>query len=104
MRPQAAYDRTKAQFKRDAFSYDEERDIYICPSGKALRVKNLYRSDSGLFWEYWAERRDCRDCLLREKCLSANDRQDARELMDSYFKPSSGGIFQNARNRRTGRR
>jgi len=88
VRPQAAYDRTKAEFKREAFSYDEEQDLYTCPNGKMLQARRLYRSDSGLFWEYWAERRECRDCLLRENCLSANDRQGARKLMDSYFKPS----------------
>ena len=84
----AVYDRTQVEFKRDAFRYDQEKDRYICPNGKTLRAKRLYRSDSGLFWEYWAEREDCRACPLREKCLSANDRQGARKLSDSYFKPS----------------
>ena len=88
VRPQAVYDRTQVEFKRDAFRYDQEKDRYICPNGKTLRAKRLYRSDSGLFWEYWAERKDCRACPLREKCLSANDRQGARKLSDSYFKPS----------------
>ena len=88
VRPQAVYDRTQVEFKRDAFRYDQEKDRYICPNGKTLRAKRLYRSDSGLFWEYWAEREDCRACPLREKCLSANDRQGARQLSDSYFKPS----------------
>ena len=88
VRPQAVYDRTQVEFKRDAFRYDQKKDRYICPNGKTLRAKRLYRSDSGLFWEYWAEREDCRACPLREKCLSANDRQGARKLSDSYFKPS----------------
>ena len=88
VRPQAVYDRTQVEFKRDAFRYDQEKDRYICPNGKTLRAKRLYRSDSGLFWEYWAEREDCRACPLREKCVSANDRQGARKLSDSYFKPS----------------
>ena len=88
VRPQAVYDRTQVEFKRDAFRYDQEKDRYICPNGKTLRAKRLYRSDSGLFWEYWAEREDCRACPLREKCLSANDRQGARKLSDSYFTPS----------------
>ena len=88
VRPQAVYDRTQVEFKRDAVRDDQEKDGYICPNGKTLRAKRLYRSDSGLFWEYWAEREDCRACPLREKCLSANDRQGARKLSDSYFKPS----------------
>ena len=57
--PQPAHDRTKAEFKRDVFTYHGQRDVYLCPNGKELRPKRLYRSDSGLFWEYWANRRDC---------------------------------------------
>ena len=88
VRPQAVYDRTMVEFKRDAFRYDKEQDIYICPNKKVLRVKRLYRSGSGLFWEYWAEREDCGKCQWRKKCLCQSDRQGARKLSDSYFKPS----------------
>lgn len=88
VRPQPVHDRTQAELKRDAFRYDQEKDIYICPNGKTLRAKRLYRSGSGLFWEYWADRADCGKCPLRGKCLSANNQQGARKLSDSYFKPS----------------
>ena len=86
--PQPAHDRTKAEFKRDVFTYHGQRDVYLCPNGKELRPKRLYRSDSGLFWEYWADRRDCACCPLREKCLSETDKAGARKLQDSYFKHS----------------
>ena len=65
----------------------------ICPNGKELRPKRLYRSDSGLFWEYWANRRDCTCCPLREKCLSETDKAGARKLQDSYFKHSVQRYF-----------
>ena len=86
--PQPAHDRTKAEFKRDVFTYHGQRDVYLCPNGKELRPKRLYRSDSGLFWEYWADRRDCAYCPLREKCLSETDKAGSRKLQDSYFKHS----------------
>ncbi len=88
VRPQPVYDRTKAEFKRDAFTYDAQRDVYICPNGNTLRPKGLYRSGSGLFWEYWADKKDCGSCPLRGKCLSAEDKRGARKLLDSYFKSS----------------
>ena len=88
VRPQPAHDRTKVEFKRDAFTYDAAKDVYICPNGNVLRPKGLYRSGSGLFWEYWADKKDCGSCPLREKCLSAEDKRGARKLLDSYFKPS----------------
>lgn len=61
--PQPAHDRTKAGFKRDAFTYEEQRDVYLCPNGKELRRKRLCRSGSGLFWEYWADKKNCGSCL-----------------------------------------
>lgn len=88
VRPQPTHDRTQVEFKRDAFRYDQGEDVYICPDGKLLTKKRLYRSGSGLFWEYWASREDCGKCPLRQKCLSENDKQGARKLSDSYFKPS----------------
>lgn len=88
VRPQPVHDRTQVEFKRDAFHYDAERDVYVCPCGKELRIKGLFRSSSGLFWEYWADRRDCGRCPLRKKCLSEKDKRGARKLLDSYFKPS----------------
>ena len=88
VRPQPFADRTKVEFKRDAFSYDAENDVYQCPNGKELRVKGLYRSASGVYWEYWADRGDCRSCPFREKCLSENDKRGARRLLDTYFRPT----------------
>ena len=88
VRPQSSHDRTRAELKRESFSYDETEDVYLCPNGKELRAKGLYRSASGLFWEYWAQREDCAACPLRGKCLSQEDRHGARQLSDSYFKPA----------------
>ena len=42
--------------------------------------------NSGLFWEYWAEKKDCGSCPLRQKCLNETDKAGARKLQDSYFK------------------
>lgn len=88
VRPQSTHDLTQAEFKRDAFAYNEAGDVYLFPNRKKLQVKRLYRSASGLFWEYWAERKDCSGCPMRDRCLSKTDRHGARKLMDSYFKPA----------------
>ena len=88
VRPQPFADRTEVEFKRDAFFYDETQDLYRCPNGKELRVKGLYRSASGVYWEYWADRVDCQGCPLRAKCLSEKDKRGARKLLDTYFRPT----------------
>ena len=85
---QQTHDRTAVELRRDAFSYDETRDVYLCPNGKELRLKNLHRTASGLYWEYVAERKVCADCPFRSRCLRENDRRGARKLEDSYFRPS----------------
>ena len=85
--PHPAHNLTKAELKRDAFTYDGKQNVYHCPNGKQLRPKRLYRSGSGLFWEYWTDKKDCGSCPLRAKCLNEADKAGARKLRDSYFKP-----------------
>lgn len=61
-----------------------------CPSPPIrgeLRHKRPYRSGSGLFWEYWADKKDCSRCPLRQKCLNETDKAGTRKLQASYFKP-----------------
>ena len=85
--PRPAHNHTKAELNRDAFTYDGKQDVYHCPNGKQLRPKRLYRSGSGLFWEYWTDKKDCGSCPSRAKCLNEADKAGARKLRDSYFKP-----------------
>ena len=67
VRPQPFHDHTKVELKRDAFSYDGSRDMYISPNGKELRPNTLHRSASGLYWLYLADRQNRQSCLLRQK-------------------------------------
>ena len=94
--PQPVHDRTQAEFKRKAFSYQPDQDVYLCPQGKILTRKGLYRSASGLLWQYQAEKADCICCPVRDKCLSEYNRRGARKLEDNYFKPA----VQRSRSRR----
>ena len=87
VRPQPVHDHTKAELKRDAFSYDEAHDVYICPNKKRLKLNTLHRSARGLYWLYLADQADCQSCPLRQRCLSENDKRGARKLERSYFAP-----------------
>jgi len=56
------------------FCYDGEQDAYICPAGKLLRSSGtMYqrKGSSHRFQTYRASRKVCRQCPLREQCLSA---------------------------------
>ena len=85
VRPQKTAARANTQFTRDDFYRDENRDVYLCPGGKELRLRRLARSASGLFWEYQADKRDCALCSLRDKCLRESDKRGARKVSVSYF-------------------
>lgn len=78
-------DTTKVEFGTDAFSYDENRDVYRCPNGKELSLRNLHRSSSGLYWVYQAKLSDCRQCSLREKCLCDSHQCLGRRILRNYF-------------------
>ena len=84
-RPRKTVVQANTQFTQDDFRYDEERNVYLCPGEKELRLRRLARSVSGLFWEYHVDKRDCAACPLHDKCLSENDRRGARKVSVSYF-------------------
>ena len=46
VRPQKTAAWVSVQFTRDDFYRDENRDVYLCPGGKELRLKRLARSAS----------------------------------------------------------
>ena len=59
-------ERDDGTFMRADFSYDEERDIYICPAGKSLTTTG--RMSDGKTLYYRASKRDCELCPFKMKC------------------------------------
>jgi hypothetical protein len=59
--------REDGTFSRNDFTFDKERDVYICPAGKTLTTTGKLVND-GETLLYRASRRDCRSCLLRAQC------------------------------------
>lgn len=82
-RPQIQPDNAKTDMKRDSFVYDEEKDVYVCPNGKILKLTNLQRGSSGLSLLYRPERSDCIACPMREKCMTKSG--NVRTVSHSYF-------------------
>ena len=58
--------REDGTFSRDDFSFDKERDIYICPAGKFLTTTRKVVTDDQVL--YRARKRDCNVCPLRMRC------------------------------------
>ncbi len=76
-------DRSDGSFARSDFTYDHERDRYICPGGKELRqFHRAYATPrSGVhkdgFMRYRASKRDCDACALKPRCCPG---QPARKV------------------------
>lgn len=54
-------------FAKDAFSYESEQDVYICPAGKKL-IRSRYNPAKKQNEYCQAERGQCRDCAMKQGC------------------------------------
>jgi hypothetical protein len=53
------------------FSYDESKQVYLCPNGKELRCHARNQSNRFRTYDvYQARTQDCAACPLRSRCLS----------------------------------
>ena len=59
--------REDGTFSREDFSFDKERNVYICPAGKFLTTTGKVATDGETLY-YRAKTRDCRSCLLKAHC------------------------------------
>jgi len=68
-------------FSRDDFTYDHERDIYLCPGGTVLTTTGTLVND-GTTVLYRASRRDCGACPLKPCCCP---KEPARKIPRSVY-------------------
>src|SRR5213079_2796714 len=59
--------RDEGTFSREDFTFDKERNVYICPAGKVLTTTGKVATDGETLY-YRARTRDCRSCLLKSQC------------------------------------
>jgi transposase len=59
-------ERDDGTFSRADFTYDEARDLYICPGGKLMKTTGRLHSDG--YYRYAASKRDCDICPLKPRC------------------------------------
>ena len=58
--------REDGTFSRTDFTFDKERDVYVCPAGKLLTTTGNLGDDHVL--RYLALKRDCEACPLKPQC------------------------------------
>jgi transposase len=59
----------KGIFAKEAFSYDADKDIFICPAGEILKKRKYFKKRK--HYEYIASADTCNNCQLKEKCTKA---------------------------------
>lgn len=72
------YERTDGLFSRLDFTYDAERDVYICPNDRILKTSGTIHD--GRVRNYIPHPGDCRACKLKERCTRAPFRKIARDI------------------------
>ncbi|HPT13002.1 MAG TPA: IS1182 family transposase [Bacteroidales bacterium] len=73
-------------FTKDDFTYDKAHDIFICPTGKVLKlsVKQKLANTEGR--RYISSRSNCNECKLRKKCLRSDKaRYRTLYVVERYF-------------------
>src|SRR5260221_183376 len=72
------YPSPDGMFSRSDFTYDAERDIYVCPNGRLLRTSGTV--SDGRVRNYLSQPQDCRACALKQRCTRAPFKKIARDI------------------------
>ena len=59
----------KGIFPKEAFTYDADKDIFICPAGQILKKRKYLKKRK--HYEYAAPAGTCMSCQLRKKCTKS---------------------------------
>jgi hypothetical protein len=59
--------REDGTFSRQDFTFDKERNVYVCPANKVLTTTGKPSNDGETLY-YRARRRECRSCPLKSQC------------------------------------
>ena len=74
------WEQNSAYFGASAFTYDAEKDHYVCPAGQVLR--RTYLSEEGQRVQYRAQASTCCTCPLRAQCTPST--KAARSIWRSF--------------------
>jgi Transposase DDE domain len=72
------YPSSGGMFSRGEFTYDAERDVYVCPNGKLLRTSGTVHD--GRARNYLSQPQECRACTLKQRCTRAPFKKIARDI------------------------
>jgi transposase len=71
-------------YKQQAFRYDAERDLYVCPQGTELRPSG--GNPEKRVWTYQAPAVACQACPVREHCTASTQGRALRRHFDEEYR------------------
>jgi hypothetical protein len=63
------------EFFPQAFTYDAERNCYVCPAGRDLVFESQEKSEGSARYRYRAQLADCRSCPSKGQCCPQSQRR-----------------------------
>ena len=69
------------EFSNDKFTYNKERDVFICPAGNELAFRQRNKKEERII--YQADRNVCKNCPYAGKCLSG--KKSGRQVQRSFY-------------------
>jgi len=94
-------DESDRDIKKSDFTYDADKDSFVCPAGYTLELKNKSGNEKKI---YQAHSDDCNKCIYRIRCckskkgeprtVTTDDKEDLRqEMVDKMEQESSKEIY-----------
>ena len=63
------------RFAAERFTFEADRDRYVCPAGKPLTYEGSWERGGSKQYKYKAAREDCDPCSMRASCCGENRKQ-----------------------------
>ena len=91
-------------FDKSEFSYDIDKDIYVCPAGQTLRRTRTQKTNNKAY--YSGDKEACRNCPLRNKCIGSTSPDAVRQITryDSPYSQKAKALCESSLGRRLLRR
>jgi IS5 family transposase len=87
--PLPEWDKSSSRFKRAAFTYEPNENVYRCPQGETLRLR--WADHKGEQWLYRARASACNACPVRDQCTTSEQgRLIRRSFHEEYLERVQG--------------
>jgi transposase len=100
-KPMTSGAKSEGRFGKQDFVYLTDEDAYRCPAGQKLSYRYTREENGQNLRRYWTNA--CRDCPLKSKCTTGNERRITRWEHEHVLEAAQGRLDKNPTAMRTRR-